>query len=251
MPSMGSRTARAVAAGSLHTPGEYTQPLADPRRILASCPSRRDRHPRRRGVPYQVAATAAASPRPLGPAADAFRRLARRLEARSRADGRRRCAGSQLVLPPPSRPSQPSSGPARRRHLSRSTWPTVRTGTGASSRRSAAGFGETASYGDIARRIGAPRAARAVGGAIGRNPITLSSRAIGSSPATGRSVATAATAGSSATDSSRASGSCSCARASRSRDASARLGATAQRAARIDPGRPAMSGSARRAVEGR
>ncbi len=34
-------------------------------------------------------------------------------------------------------------------------------------------FGETASYGDIARRIGAPRAARAVGGALGRNPITL------------------------------------------------------------------------------
>ena len=35
------------------------------------------------------------------------------------------------------------------------------------------GFGETASYGEIARRVGAPRAARAVGGAMGRNPITL------------------------------------------------------------------------------
>jgi methylated-DNA-[protein]-cysteine S-methyltransferase len=35
------------------------------------------------------------------------------------------------------------------------------------------GFGETASYGDIARRVGAPRAARAVGGAMGRNPVTL------------------------------------------------------------------------------
>ena len=33
--------------------------------------------------------------------------------------------------------------------------------------------GRTASYGDIARRIGAPRAARAVGGALGRNPIGL------------------------------------------------------------------------------
>jgi methylated-DNA-[protein]-cysteine S-methyltransferase len=33
--------------------------------------------------------------------------------------------------------------------------------------------GRTASYGDIARRIGAPRAARAVGGAVGRNPIAL------------------------------------------------------------------------------
>ena len=34
-------------------------------------------------------------------------------------------------------------------------------------------FGSTASYGEIARRIGAPRAARAVGGAVGRNPIGL------------------------------------------------------------------------------
>ncbi len=34
-------------------------------------------------------------------------------------------------------------------------------------------WGDTASYGEIARRIGAPRAARAVGGAVGRNPISL------------------------------------------------------------------------------
>lgn len=34
-------------------------------------------------------------------------------------------------------------------------------------------WGETASYGGIARRIGAPRAARAVGGALGRNPISM------------------------------------------------------------------------------
>ena len=34
-------------------------------------------------------------------------------------------------------------------------------------------WGDTASYGEIARRIGAPRAARAVGGALGRNPISL------------------------------------------------------------------------------
>jgi len=34
-------------------------------------------------------------------------------------------------------------------------------------------WGETASYGEIARRIGSPRAARAVGGAVGRNPIGL------------------------------------------------------------------------------
>ena len=34
-------------------------------------------------------------------------------------------------------------------------------------------WGGTASYGEIARRIGAPRAARAVGGALGRNPVSL------------------------------------------------------------------------------
>jgi methylated-DNA-[protein]-cysteine S-methyltransferase len=33
--------------------------------------------------------------------------------------------------------------------------------------------GETASYGEVARRIGKPGAARAVGGAVGRNPIGL------------------------------------------------------------------------------
>ncbi|HSW43629.1 MAG TPA: methylated-DNA--[protein]-cysteine S-methyltransferase [Patescibacteria group bacterium] len=33
--------------------------------------------------------------------------------------------------------------------------------------------GATASYGEVARRIGAPGAARAVGGAVGRNPIGL------------------------------------------------------------------------------
>lgn len=37
----------------------------------------------------------------------------------------------------------------------------------------AVGWGETTSYGAIARQVGAPRAARAVGGALGRNPISL------------------------------------------------------------------------------
>ena len=35
------------------------------------------------------------------------------------------------------------------------------------------GFGETVSYGEIARRIGAPAAVRAVGAAVGRNPISV------------------------------------------------------------------------------
>ena len=34
-------------------------------------------------------------------------------------------------------------------------------------------WGQTASYGEVARRIGVPRAARAVGGALGRNPISF------------------------------------------------------------------------------
>ena len=34
-------------------------------------------------------------------------------------------------------------------------------------------WGRTSSYGDVARAVGAPRAARAVGGAVGRNPISL------------------------------------------------------------------------------
>jgi methylated-DNA-[protein]-cysteine S-methyltransferase len=34
-------------------------------------------------------------------------------------------------------------------------------------------WGSTVSYGEIARRVGSPRAARAVGGAVGRNPIGL------------------------------------------------------------------------------
>lgn len=37
----------------------------------------------------------------------------------------------------------------------------------------AVGWGEVATYGELARRIGAPRAARAVGGAIGRNRFWL------------------------------------------------------------------------------
>ena len=35
------------------------------------------------------------------------------------------------------------------------------------------GYGETASYGEIARAIGRPRSARAVGAANGRNPISI------------------------------------------------------------------------------
>jgi len=34
-------------------------------------------------------------------------------------------------------------------------------------------WGRTASYGEIARRVDSPRAARAVGGAVGRNPVSL------------------------------------------------------------------------------
>ena len=37
----------------------------------------------------------------------------------------------------------------------------------------AIGWGETTSYGAIARQVGTPQASRAVGGALGRNPISL------------------------------------------------------------------------------
>ena len=51
---------------------------------------------------------------------------------------------------------------------------TDRRGTGWSSTRSGRSpAGTTAAYGEVARRIGRPGAARAVGGAVGRNPVGL------------------------------------------------------------------------------
>ena len=37
----------------------------------------------------------------------------------------------------------------------------------------AVGFGRTVSYAEVARRIGSPRAVRAVGAAVGRNPLSI------------------------------------------------------------------------------
>jgi methylated-DNA-[protein]-cysteine S-methyltransferase len=56
--------------------------------------------------------------------------------------------------------------------------PVILEGASAWDRRVLAGvrdipWGATAGYGEIARRIGAPGAARAVGGAVGRNPVGL------------------------------------------------------------------------------
>jgi O-6-methylguanine DNA methyltransferase len=56
--------------------------------------------------------------------------------------------------------------------------PVIPEGVGEWDRRVLAGVrtiprGATASYGEVARRIGSPGAARAVGGAVGRNPIGL------------------------------------------------------------------------------
>ena len=58
------------------------------------------------------------------------------------------------------------------------TVPVVLEGVGDWDRRVLAGvrdipWGATAGYGELARRIGSPGAARAVGGAVGRNPIGL------------------------------------------------------------------------------
>ena len=84
---------------------------------------------------------------------------------------------------------RPATGPShgRGRGASRRCWPAVRPiarSVSTSTDRPAwdrhvleavAGipWGHTASYGQIARQIGAPRAARAVGGAVGRNPVSL------------------------------------------------------------------------------
>ena len=58
------------------------------------------------------------------------------------------------------------------------TVPVILEGVSAWDRRVLAGvreipWGATAGYGEVARRIGAPGAARAVGGAVGRNPVGL------------------------------------------------------------------------------
>ena len=55
-------------------------------------------------------------------------------------------------------------------------------------------WGQTASYGDLARQAGSPGAARAVGQAMGHNPCPLSSPATVSSPAAARSAASPPTA---------------------------------------------------------
>jgi methylated-DNA-[protein]-cysteine S-methyltransferase len=91
------------------------------------------------------------------------------------------------------RASDPGASPAARAHLARLEreiadhlagarsafdMPVVLEGLGDWDRRVLEGVrtiprGETASYGEVARRIGSPGAARAVGGAVGRNPIGL------------------------------------------------------------------------------
>ena len=98
--------------------------------------------------------------------------------------GRRRGAGGRQRLER-SAPAPPRHGGRRARGArsraagrrpvpSRSISPTGPPGTGTCSRPwPAIPWGATASYGEIARRVGAPRAARAVGGAVGRNPISL------------------------------------------------------------------------------
>jgi O-6-methylguanine DNA methyltransferase len=99
--------------------------------------------------------------------------------------GRTRCP----VLPA----ADPAASPAARAHLGKLEreigehlagtrdgfdLPLVLEGVGDWDRRVLEGVrtiprGATASYGEVARRIGSPGAARAVGGAVGRNPIGL------------------------------------------------------------------------------
>ena len=74
---------------------------------------------------------------------------------RGDAGDRRRCSPARRRATGPRRPRR--IGPAWDRHVLAAVRDVP--------------WGRTASYGEIARRIGAPRAARAVGGALGRNPI--------------------------------------------------------------------------------
>ena len=99
------------------------------------------------------------------------------------ADPARDGAGRRtLPRPPPHAPtwpswsaSSPSTSPA---HATAFDLPVVLEGVSDWDRRVLDGVrtiprGATASYGEVARRIGKPGAARAVGGAVGRNPIGL------------------------------------------------------------------------------
>ncbi len=90
-------------------------------------------------------------------------------------------------MPPTPLPTQAGAGPARdaarqlqayfRRELTRFDVPLAPAGTPFQQRvwreLQAVPYGETVSYSEIARRIGQPGAARAVGGANGANPIPI------------------------------------------------------------------------------
>ena len=84
-------------------------------------------------------------------------------------------------------------------------------------------WGETTSYGQVARAIDRRGAARAVGGAIGRNPIGLAIPVTGSSPVTARSAGTAESGSARARRSSRSNAICSPARASATGSSAPRL----------------------------
>ena len=132
--------------------------------------------------------------RPVGPGPDR-RRPGRRRRGRVARDGRgvRRRPGAARLRPGDpagrrrrgprrrARGGRPGCRPgaARRRALgarARCRWtsPIAPSGTGWCSRRSGRSpAASTAGYGEVARRIGRPGAARAVGGAVGRNPVGL------------------------------------------------------------------------------
>ena len=230
IPSMGREISVRAVWRRVHTPWEYTIGVL------------RHRTAQTDGMPIE--ALTATDPRAVG--TRPRRRHGDVVSSRWSGSGDRRCA---LATAPPARvrrgrrgrptPGDDPSSDRRRRaaprdrdagprddprratpttHCPPSTSPTDRPGTAPSSIAVAEiPWGETASYGEIARRIGSPGRSRGRRRRRTQPGQPRSSRAIGSSPRTGRSVATAATRGAAARIDWRSSATCSCAKASRSR----------------------------------
>ena len=91
------------------------------------------------------------------------RRARRTRRGARRVGDRRRAPASRRSTAPASAPCSSSSSPPRGTEFQHAVWDALLT----------IPYGETRSYGEIARAIGQPQAARGVGAANGANPIGL------------------------------------------------------------------------------
>ena len=185
MPSMGSVSSVVGCRRGRHTPQEYISRVRVGHWDRGSATRRHATIPGPWG-PFHVAATerGVVAVGWLTTDEDFEADVARRTSARRR-DRHRGCGcrrGRHADDDPRRAPAAahrrargaPGRRAGRRATTSRSISRTGRPGTGTCSARSRTCRGaRRSSYGEIARRIGAPRAARAVGGAVGRNPIGL------------------------------------------------------------------------------